>query len=440
MVCTHCQRLGHECTFHFATSRQNSRPKKRQRRCQPRRDHSVGYTEENHVESASAALPEIAAFEDDQNDFASWLNLDMDRHCDDNVPYFSENLSAFASFTASPLECVAATESENDDAMPQNSQIVHSALPLTPVHIVGSTLRSPVYLLNSKMNSNILDNRLCGIYETIVNGSASRFLDHASNLYATGRRYRIEDSRPGTPQKCSPSPSSGSFFQLQHNRTRHSSVNATRPDDSFGMTLLGCIRFLDHFGDLYDNKMSPASRRQSDSALKAVLRVFSLQWLPSSGSGLENNLTGVSNGQGPSSDSSLDIYTDAWFRARNRLRDAKSAHSFRVVFAALMFEGIAIPTKAHNDLKEPSMAHEFLDTGLQKLRDLDERVKHYCDTLGPFSQYGALLEASLSLVRRCAYIRDTGAALTGNHQCKLPELFVQSDGKLWFRFVVKISN
>ncbi|KAJ5610994.1 hypothetical protein N7510_007713 [Penicillium lagena] len=427
MVCTHCRRLGHECTFHFAASRLNSRPKKRQRHCQPRRDQSAGYAEENNFESASIALPEISAFQNDQNDFASWLNLDMERHSDDNVPYFSNNLSALASFTASPLECMAATEPENDDVAPQNPQTMHSALRSTTAQFVGSTLRSPVDLLNSKMNSNILDDRLCQIYETIVTGSASRFLDYASNLYATGRRYQIEDSSPQTPQKCSPSPRSGSFFQLQHKRTRHSSVNATIPDDSFNLTLLGCIRFLDHFGDLYNNRMSPASRRKSDSALKAVLRVFSLQWLPSSGSGFENNLAGISNGQRPSSDSSLDIYTDAWFRARNCLRDANSVNSFRVVFATLMFDGIAIPSKAHNGLNDQSIALEFLDTGFQKLRDLDERVKQYCDTLGPFSQYGVLLEASLSLLRWCGYIRDTGAALMGNHQCKLPKLFVQSD-------------
>ncbi|KAJ5811594.1 hypothetical protein N7474_007895 [Penicillium riverlandense] len=426
IVCAHCRRLGHECTFHFATARLNSRPKKRQRRSQPRRDQSA-YPEENDFESASIALPEISAFQDDLNDFPSWLNLDMDRHFDDNVPYVSNNLSAFASFTTSPLECMAPTELENDDGTPQNSRIMDSALPLTTGHFVGSTLRSPVYLLNSKMNSNILDDRLCRIYETIVTGSASRFLGYASNLYATGHRYQIEDSSPETPQKCSPSPRSGSFFQLQPSRTRRSSVHATMPDDSFSMTLLGCFRFLDHFGDLYGNKMSPASRRQSDSALKAALRAFSLQWLPSSGSDPENNLSGIANGQRPSSDPSLDIYTDAWFRARNRLRDANSVQSFRVVFATLIFDGIAIPAKAHNALNEPSIEHEFLDTGLQKLRDLDERVKQYCDTLGPFSQYSALLEASLSLVRWSSYIRDTGAALTGDHQCKLPELFVQSD-------------
>lgn len=103
---------------------------------------------------------------------------------------------------------------------------------------------------------------------------------------------------------------------------------------------------LDHFGDLYGNRLSSAARRSSDAALKAVLRAFSLQWLPND-----------SLGNGPS----LDVYTEAWFRARLALTDAHYVRSFRVVFAPLMFDGIVIPAK----LQSADTTHEFLDTGLQ---------------------------------------------------------------------------
>jgi hypothetical protein len=233
----------------------------------------------------------------------------------------------------------------------------------------------------------------------------------------------------------SPLPSRGSFSQSPFNGSKHELINHTAPVDTFKMTLLGCIRFLDHFSDLYGNRLSPMARRQSDRALKAVLRAFSLQWLPSSRSSLEHGAsldlssTGFLNGEPLSSNSSLEIYTDAWFRARSILKDVHSVRSFRVVYAIFMFDGIAIPKNAHVALNELNLVHEFLDLGLAKLRELDGLVKQYCDNLGPFSQYGALSEASLSLVRWCGYVRDIGAALTTNYQCKLPELFVHSDGQ-----------
>jgi hypothetical protein len=91
------------------------------------------------------------------------------------------------------------------------------------------------------------------------------------------------------------------------------------------------------------------------------------------------------------------------------------------MFATLIFDGVAIPMSALDDSNKADIEHEFLNLGLQKLRELDELVQNYCTTLGPSSHYGALAEASLAVVRWAGYIRDTGAALTSTHQCQLPD-------------------
>ncbi|KAJ5160069.1 uncharacterized protein N7482_007073 [Penicillium canariense] len=210
-------------------------------------------------------------------------------------------------------------------------------------------------------------------------------------------------------------------------------MRPTLPLDTFKITLLGCIRFLDHFGGLYGNTLSPAARKRSDRALKAALQAFALQWMPNSESPLDpgdplcKSSAETLNGEPLGSSSLLGVYTDAWFRARSILREAISVRSFRVVCAFFIFDGIAVPSKAYVTLNEPHLEHEFLSLGLRKLQELDRLVNQYCDNLGPFSQYGALAEASLSLVRWCGYIRETGAALTTDFQCTFPAPFFNSE-------------
>lgn len=197
------------------------------------------------------------------------------------------------------------------------------------------------------------------------------------------------------------------------------------------MTVLGTVRFLDHFSDLYGNRLTTVARRQSDAVLKAVLRAFSLQWLSTTEStstladnSFANNPDGNQTACGPL----RSVFHDAWFQARTLLRNSQSVSSFRVVYATLLFDGIAILTQAHG-ATESNVAHEFLDAGLQKLISLDELVKQYCATLGSHSVYSALLEASLSVVRWGGYIRDIGAALTTDHHCKLPGISCHATGK-----------
>ncbi|KAE8415012.1 hypothetical protein BDV36DRAFT_298426 [Aspergillus pseudocaelatus] len=195
------------------------------------------------------------------------------------------------------------------------------------------------------------------------------------------------------------------------------------------MTILGAIRFLDHFSDLYGNRLTVSARRKSDAVLKAVLRAFSLQWLSpinsTTGVHLTNNHSSTVGRDTPR-DLSMDAFYDSWFQARSLINSALSVQSFRVIYAILMFDGISIPAKASG---ETVVAHEFLEVGLQKMNCLTGLVEQYCTNLGPHSIYGPVMDASLSVVRWCGHVRDIGAALTADHVCKLSDVSGNDKGQ-----------
>lgn len=428
-ACTHCQRLGHACTFNFATSRLDKKTSRKQRKRHGITEHITNDYDISDLATYSGAL-------DGENLFEKWLNLDNESSYND-----AESSNQNYPDSISGPESVPKDDYQHGKQMtlaPRHLRKKHPVLPLGAGSILGISRQSPIYLLNSKLDTAILETRLARIFEIVVNGCASRYLDYDCNLYATQNRYQIEDSTISTSSASpdsdadltesweDPTPS-GSTCQEDIASTQlqlHTDRMATKPairEDCCNMTLVGSARFLDHLAGLYGNKLGLAARNQSDAALHAVLRVFALQWIP---------LPRSSSGTGPPSDrdSCLDAYTDAWFNARSQIMASQHIRSFRVVLAILLFDGIAIPIKAHTSLGFAGIEHEFLDIGLQSLSMLDKLVMQYCATLGPFSRYAALAEASLSLVRWCGYIRDLGAALTANHECKIPALFARENG------------
>ncbi|ODM18785.1 hypothetical protein SI65_05402 [Aspergillus cristatus] len=339
VACTHCKRLGHACTFDFVNSISTQKKQIRQTRARTTSSSESAAEASLGLGSADFQVGPVA----DNDVLASWFDLD----------YLQGNNEGLDLADLPALDAATSVEA---------SETRLSLRPSLP-YLAGSSLNSPIRLLNSKLDASILDMRLARIHDTIVTGYAS----------------------------CM-------------------------------MTVLGTVRFLDHFSGLYGNRLTTAARRQSDAVLKAVLRAFSLQWLSTSeatSSTPDNLFADSHDGSQTAYDTLANAFHDAWYQARLLLRNAQSTRSFRVVYATLLFDGIAIPTKAHG-LTEPIVAHEFLDAGLQKLCSLDALVKQYCVTLGSYSVYGALLESSLSVVRWGGYIRDIGAALTTDHRCKLP--------------------
>lgn len=403
VACTHCERLGHTCTFEFVGSQSQ---KKRPRRARTRQNTSDSAAE---VSSGLASGDFKADAVAGHDVLASWLDFD----------YLEQNNECLELPDFLAPDAATAIETSKEDRLRVRPNLQH---------FVGSSLNSPIRLLNSKLDATILDIRLARIHDTIVTGCASRFADYDCNLYATASRYRLGDG-------------DSEHHLLSSNASPQSQALTSQTDISFGpglaprdpgcmMTVLGTVRFLDHFSDLYGNRLTTVARRQSDAALKAVLRLFSLQWLstaePTSTSAddpFANNPDGNQRACNPLE----NVFHGTWFQARTLLRNAQSVRSFRVVYATLFFDGIAIPTKAHG-ATESIVAHEFLDAGLQKLISLDTLVNQYCATLGSHSVYGALLEASLSVVRWGGYIRDIGAALTTDHHCKLPGISSHAKG------------
>jgi hypothetical protein len=393
----------------------------------------------------------------------SWLDFDIDRCLDDSLTCFpnSTDLLDPAAFPHPPTVVPAETQRDaGASLLPTRSDSVQSLLRYRVRPIVGCSLNSPVRLLNSSLNATILDEHLARIYDTITTGCASIFLDYNCNMYTGRCRYRFEDTDSQSPHESSPmelsilpndvltgssismslptispSPSERSFRQSQAAENRRAQVLA-RQDDGHKMTVLGAVRFLDHFSDLYGNRLNSTARRQSDEVLKEVLRVFSFQWLPASGFSFEATSTSSDNiftepldRRKPTHDSPPNAFLDAWFRARSLINDAQSVRSFRVLYATLLFDTITIPDEVSDDSSEYVLRNEFLDVGLRKLCFLDDLVKKYCANLGPFSEYGALIESSLNIVRWFGYLRDTVAALTTSRQCKLPDLRSHTKGK-----------
>lgn len=397
-MCTNCRRLGHACTFEFAKSRRAMRERPRRSQSHSRlsinrnalpeiADDGLSNGSKSQIEAGPLAFPDTT--------LVPWLNFDEGHsnevNCHDNVGIDLADL--LMSDTVPPAQALSEAQ------LSLYNSPLNRGRSITPV-LPGSSLSSPIRLLNSKLDATILDDRLVRIHNVIITGCASRFADYNCNLFATASRYRIEGWDGASTQDRSP----------------QSELGVAPMGVACTLTAIGAVRFLDHFGGLYGNQLSPAARKQSDAALKAVLRTFSLQWLSTS----EGTPAADST-----RDASRNAFYDSWFEAREILRDVQSVRSFRIVYAILLFDGIATPTQA-----SAGSPHEFLDTGLHTLCLLDALVKKYCTTLGVHSTYGMLLETSMTLVRWGGYIRDIGASLTTYRQCTLPPVSCHGKGKL----------
>ncbi|PYH71604.1 Zn(II)2Cys6 transcription factor domain-containing protein [Aspergillus vadensis CBS 113365] len=416
--CTNCQRLGHSCTFDFARSRR-VKPKHDLVRPSPSTnsnelpgtpllgfDSPDGYYQAGTTPPGDTLVPGLNLNEghDTLKDHDDLMDLYL-------VNRLTSDLAPPVQVSNKAQTCVRSNLSGR----------VSYAMPL----LAGSSLASPVRLLNFKLDARILDDRLAKIYHAIITGCASRFVDYDCNLYATASCYRLEgwseqSTQRHTPATLDTSSINTSFPDTPASVTPLDAISSSESgilsnDLSRTFTVIGAVRFLDHFAVLYGNRISANARKQSDAALKSVLRTFSLQWLPTESvlaadSILQDSVYGI-----PTSEASQNAFYDSWFQTQGVLEQAKSVRSFRVVYAILLFGGITVPTKAPVE-----STREILDSGLQSLRSLNVLVRQHCSTLGAHSIYSGLLEASLDAVHWGGYIRDLGASLTINRPCKLP--------------------
>lgn len=434
-TCANCERLGHQCTFQFAESQSVSFSNKRQKR---QRNDTSGSNRDIDLSDIDGTIVDINRQNEqfdptllaDQDVLSAWLNLDFDDLPGGDALYHTPEPGRSTPCTESLSEPIEVAECGVDNELtlhttgyPKVESRRSYIIPAT-----GISSHSPLYLLNSGMDAKILGDRLTRIYEAIATASASRYLDYDCNLLPSRSSYRISESMSDGSNE---SVSARSSAESQASPSSFAKSISLQYEAGQEISLLGSVRFLDHFGDLYGNRLTFAARKKSDEALKAVLRAFSMQWLPSTPSMAES---GFSHGDFlqdpapvPAEEDSLNSFIDAWYRARSLLHDAHDVKSFRIILATLTFVGIVTPTKIID--KEGLAPSDLLNTALRKLCHLDRLVTNYCTNLGPSSIYGSLAEASLSIIRWTGYIRDTGAALSMNHKSKLPEQWGPAKGE-----------
>jgi hypothetical protein len=467
-VCANCERLGYSCTFSFVESRKG--PDRTRNRANAR--------------TTRAPPSEPLALEPSDSEITQWVHYssdglevgqDSNTMSEPSMEFDFENILNFNSeYFLDPSSLPIVPEI----TYPSIAQPTDSEYHLQPYNappcfeaeetgirpgfgsIVGCSLNSPVRLLSSSWEAMLLSEHLARIYQTITSGSASIFLDYDCNLYTGRCRYRFDVSIPAHSDETSlmisnvtpNDPTPTVFTSMSPPKIVHRSLDQQNTGDSGWspriprkheanrtITVLGAVRFLDHFGDLYGNCLSTNIKAQSNEILKEVLRTFSFQWLPIANSSSAEFKFGnsssadfsTSSRQHPSQ-SSL-AFVDAWIRTRSLIRNAQSVVSFGVVYATLLFDTIIIPDEVFAGLEEDVSRHEFLDTGFHKLAYLELLVEKYCVNLGTKSEHGALMESCLNIMRWFGYLRDTVVALTTDRSCRLQEVQSHSKGNLTYR-------
>lgn len=463
-VCTNCERLGYSCTFSFAESRKNSGQTRkfanaRTIRAPPAEAIALGLSDPEVTGSGHFSSYGLDVGQYDNTipeplmefDFENFLNFNSESFLDhSNIPTLPEITHPSM---AQPTDSEYLPQWHD---VPPCFQTEDSRVRPGLSSIVGCSLNSPVRLLSSSWEAKLLSEHLARIYQTITSGSAAIFLDYDCNLYTGRYHYRFDVSIPAhsddpsimisnvTPNDpttiacVSKSPLKSLHTSLDQPNTGESGRNSQIPrkhETNRTITVLGAVRFLDHFGDLYGNCLSTNFKAQSDEILKEVLRTFSFQWLSTANSSanvkFNNNMladSSTSKRQQPSQPSLA--FVDAWIRARSLIKNAHSVVSFAVVYATLLFDTVIVPDEALAGLGEDASRHEFLDTGFHKLAYLELLVEKYCANLGTKSEHGALMESCLNIMRWFAYLRDTVVALTTDRPCRLQDIQGHSKSKL----------
>ncbi|KAJ5116855.1 hypothetical protein N7456_001203 [Penicillium angulare] len=422
-ACANCRRLGHQCTFEFADSKSSLTSGSNKRAKYQHNATSKTIREDGCALGTSPAAdiniphdqfdPTLAI---DHDILSSWLNLDFDNYLEGDSTSSTNGLDLFTSATDLSRRHTSTSGGIDNELTLHSTGFpkIENCRSFQSIPRIGFSFNSPIYLLNSGIDAKILGDRLTRIYEAIATSSASRFLEYDCNLYPSKNRYRIGEN---TSSSSNGSPLALPTTGLHASPLDHADTAPVQDEPAQQISLLGSVRFLDHFGDFYGNRLSAAARKRSDETLKAVLRAFSMQWLPSSNPSFEQG----NNEQRWKNENASGSFIDAWVRARSLLQDAHAhnTRSFRMILATLTFVGIVTPTKIID--AEGLVPNNFLKDGLNQLCSLDQLVTNYCIDLGQSSIYGPLAEASLSIIRWAGYIRDTGAALSLDHKSILPD-------------------
>lgn len=436
LCCVSCQNLGHQCTFDFAKRRRTLTRSSR------RQDESSGHPAFNDsprhgAEDISTAPEQVHAAQGYEGMLSSWYNpSEMDVS---GFEMIAVSMSPVTKFNTVP----GPDSTVNTEAiLPHLNPILHYRRNPTKekdsschVGTGNPSLSSPVNLLNSSVNSNTLDQQLCQIYNTILTNISFGFLNHGCN--------------PLNP-KCSSVVIQGSPMVHQLDATADEEEKRARKVDQGiledPMTILGIVNFLDNFGNLYGNRLTSSAIQASEKAFLAVVRAFTMQWLPSQASTSSvpphggRHSSEVPAHSGTTSISEQDhsllanqsftedrtsmhspIFIECWFKARQEALNVQSIRSFKTIYTLFLFHMIAVPTEMANFPEGAAETDEFLEISLAHLQSLKVLLTAYCNNLGPTSVYGNLLRAGLQTICWFGYLRDTTTAFTTDRVCILSD-------------------
>jgi hypothetical protein len=320
---------------------------------------------------------------------------------------------------------------------------------------------SPIHLLNSSVASQLLNSSLGEVYNSMMSGITTRYLDYNCNLFAGPYKYTFESEDLGQPEPLasghvpvSAADAPGRIANTRRNffpPWRRSSYNfepETLENHTFSpeqvttqinrVTMIGVARFLDNFGPLYGNPIEREARKQDERTLTAVLQAFALQFAPSDPrrGPLKSKLTSPQNSLFSSSvtnepTNSAQVFTAAWHHAHLSLMNTKNNRSFVHIYAVFLFQMTVVPLESLISRDSSGNPVKLLGVALSQMEELQQLIEAYCRDLRPESLYRFLLDSSLAIFRWYGLVRDSIASILHCRPCFMDDPPFRIRGKYY---------
>ena len=442
-TCLNCFSFGYKCTFEFVKARTQQR---RRKKVQPE---ARLLPAERPYQSQPQLVPVSCNDEVVSEDLTrAEGGIDTDRlfemdfsqcvSADSGSPYNADgetiiSVGEIADQSVAPLV-----------ARPYNSPSLTRLCP-NDGQLSGFWSGSPVKLLNSKLTATVLGACLDDTYNSMMHGMESRYLANACNPFASSHKYCFESEDEFTclidqgkfdvaadlfSNLSASNRTTKIFASLPTSPTSFDCTNVPASPQSSApgiakITMDGLVRFLDHFGTLYGNRLDRQTRKEDEDTLIAAQRAFALQWSPSDKPGTEPLFAASADTRRPSTNN-YQIFATAWFEVRTRITRAEPHSSFMRVYAMLLFHMTNTPEEASNATKERS---DIFDQCLRQFMSLKDLVETYCMQLDITSIYRTRLESSVKVLQWFAYIKDTMASIVSERDFILSEAPLKSPRK-----------
>lgn len=464
-ACLSCLRSGQACTFNFAATQQARVQKKRGPRNESR---------STVAESLSPGLPPCRSISNQENcsrikddGFEVFLN-GPDNASDSIIDGFGHDDMMLNHIMAEWAHLIG----ENSDDKPAspaadtNETTSHSKNHLQyPLHRNANTSLtlwkgSPIHLLNSSVASQLLNMSLGEVYNSMMSGITTRYLDYNCNLFAGPYKYTFESEDLGQPMALtnvgSSASTGGAAVSISNTRGTYlppwrksnrnfrpeTLENHTFSPEQVGsqinrVTMIGVARFLDNFGPLYGNPIDRETREKDEQTLTAVLQAFALQFAPSDprSDPLKSNLTPSQHSQFSSSirnpaSNNAQVYTAAWHHAYQNLLNTNNNKTFVRIYAVFLFQMTVVPWECPVSEDAEGTPLGFLDIALSQMTDLQRLVEAYSKDLKVESLYRFLLDSSLAIFRWYGIVRDSIASMLYDRDCFMEEPPIRIRGEL----------